>query len=104
MALIDTHSIVEDLIAAGFAKSQAEALTRLKILHYEDLASKKDLDNTESSLKKDLDSLKSVLKQDLSEVQHNLERRMDTIDTNFNWIKAIGLAIVALGIKIAFFN
>ena len=66
MALIDTHSIVEDLIAAGFAKSQAEALTKLKILHYEDLASKKDLENVETSLKKDLENVGKSVKSELS--------------------------------------
>lgn len=114
MALIDTHSIVEDLIAAGFAKSQAEALTRLKILHYEDLASKKDLENLEKSVRSDLNILDTKLttvKIELSEVkaeviniQHDLERRLDKIDNNFTWMKGIGIALLVLGIKIAFFN
>lgn len=118
MALIDTHSIVEDLIAAGFAKSQAEALTRLKILHYEDLASKNDLENLETTIRNEINILSTSLKQtetflkaevadvkaEVADVKHNLERRMDKIDTNFNWMKGIGMIIIGIGIKIAFFN
>ena len=103
MALIDTPSIVEDLIAAGFAKSQAEALTRLKILHYEDLASKKDLENIERSVYA-LDAKISIVTAEIAEVKHNLDSRMDKIDTNLNWIRGISIALLALGIKIAFFN
>jgi len=114
MALIDTHSIVEDLIAGGFAKSQAETLVRLKILHYEDLACKKDLENVESLIRRDLDTLDDKMdnmqtelmyvKKEIINVQHDLERRFDRIDNNFTWMKGIGVALLILGIKIAFFN
>ena len=111
MALIDTHSIVEDLIAAGFAKSQAEALTRLKILHYEDLASKKDLENTERILRQDLETFKISVNQsinkvetEVAEIKTEVALVKNKIDTNFYWMKGIGMALLILGIKMAFFN
>lgn len=104
MALIDTHSIVEDLIAAGFAKSQAEALTRLKILHYEDLATKKDLQNLELVLSKDIKNLNKELTKetinlndDLKKVEVSLEKLIRSEMSTMKWILGI---IAAVGIMI----
>ena len=72
MAIVDTHTIVEDLIKAGFTKGHAEALTKLKILHDEDIASKRDLDRLENSLIKDIDNLENSVKSEISSVKSEI--------------------------------
>ena len=89
MAIIDTHAIVEDLITAGFAKGQAEALTKLKILHYEDIASKRDLGRIENSLKKDMYNLENSVKSEISSVKSEIS----SVKSEINILKwMIGLS------------
>lgn len=80
------HALIKRFIHNGFTEEQAETITdgviEIVSIHNKELATK----------------------QDIAEAKHDLERRMDKIDTNLNWIKTIGMVIIGLGIKMAFFN
>ena len=43
MALIDTHTLIEDLIAVGFEKKQAETIIRVTSKNQNDFANKTDI-------------------------------------------------------------
>ena len=73
--LIDTHKAIEKLIAVGNNKENAEAIVELINSQEQNLATKTDIQLLEAKIEKDI-----------------------------NWLKAIGLVVVGLLIKVAFFN
>ena len=86
MALIDTHALVEEMVAAGVKKDQAVIFTKAINQSNDNLVTKSDL-------KLEINKLRS----EMSKMGHDL-------DTNLNWLKTIGLLLIGLGIKAAFFN
>lgn len=73
--LIDTHKAIERLIAVGNSKESAEVVVDLINSQEQSLATKADIQLLEAKIEKDI-----------------------------NWLKAIGLVLIGLGIKAAFFN
>ena len=92
MAIIDTHSLIEEMVAAGVKKQQAVIFT-------------KAINNSNDNLvtKSDLKIELSYLRTELSNVKHDLEIRMDKLDNNLTWLKGIGFVAIGLLVKIAFF-
>lgn len=86
MAIIDTHSLIEEMTAAGIKKEQAVIFTKAINQSNDNLVTKSDL------------------KLEINKLGHDLETRIEKIDTNLNWLKTIGLLLIGLGIKAAFFN
>ena len=86
MALIDTHSLIEEMIASGIKKEQAVILTKAINQSNDNLITKSDLNLA------------------ISDLRHDLETRIDKIDNNMNWLKGLGLLGIGLLIKVAFFS
>ena len=75
MALIDTHKAVKQFTTAGIPEKQAEAITEVISNIDQHVATKSDIARLE-----------------------------DKIEIEAKWIKALLLLLLAVGIKIAFFN
>jgi len=75
MALIDTHKAVKQFTTAGIPEKQAEAITEVISNIDQHVATKSDIARLE-----------------------------DKIEIESKWIKALLLLLLAVGIKIAFFN
>ncbi|MCP4264828.1 MAG: hypothetical protein GY777_04510 [Candidatus Brocadiaceae bacterium] len=75
MALIDTHKAVKQFTTAGIPEKQAEAITEVISNIDQQVATKSDIARLE-----------------------------DKIEIEAKWIKALLLLLLAVGIKIAFFN
>jgi hypothetical protein len=75
MALIDTHKAVKQFTTAGIPEKQAEAITEVISNIDQQVATKGDIARLE-----------------------------DKIEIEAKWIKALLLLLLAVGIKIAFFN
>lgn len=97
MALIDTHKVVKEFIAVGLKENQAEAITHVISNIDEKLATKADIARLESVNKADISRLESGMKADISRLE-------DKIDINMKWLIGIGMAILLLLVKMAFFN
>lgn len=104
MALIDTHELIEELVAAGEKKEVALIIAKTARQSNDNLVNKSDLKLSVSELRSEMSSMKSELRSEMSDMKHDLGTRIEKIDTNLNWLKAIGLLLVGLGIKAAFFN
>lgn len=80
--LIDTHEAVEKLLEAGNSKKNAETIVKLINSQDANLATKGDILRLENEFK-------------LLEVK---------LGKDINWLKGIGMVVIGLLIKIAFFN
>ena len=74
MALLDTHAVIEEMIAAGVNKKHAEIFTKAISQGNDDLVTNKDLRLTES----------------------NLNSSISNIETELKWLKALVLLILGL--------
>lgn len=72
MAMVDTHKLVEEMIASGIKKQQAEIITNAISQSNDNLLTKSDLMAA------------------ISDLRHHLESRIDRIDNNINWLRGIG--------------
>lgn len=77
MALLDTHSIVEELITVGFDKKQAEAITKINVATHDKLATKYDLEIVEKSLRSEIQSVRSEI-------------------STLKWMTGLGMAIILM--------
>jgi predicted nuclease with TOPRIM domain len=118
MPLIDTHSVIKEFIAAGINEQQAELITKTINQSNNNLVTKADLkasvvelrseiahvrseiNEVKSELKAEINEVKSELKAEISE----LGARIDKIDNNQSWLKAMGFIIIGLLVKLAFFS
>jgi hypothetical protein len=74
MVILDTHKLVEEMIAAGLKKKQAEVITAAISQSNNDLVTKNDLELAISGLRNDN-----------------------------KWLKALMFVIIGLLVKVAFF-
>ena len=102
--ILDTHRFVENLVAAGYEKKQAEVFVQELNENQKELATKEDLKLLQSELKQDISSLKI----DISEVRSELKQDMSNLKYDIiNWmfgffISTIAINITAIGILIRF--
>jgi hypothetical protein len=61
MALIDTHAVIEELIASGVKKKQAEIITKAIGQGGDNLITKTDLELALSDIRSDMKWLKSLI-------------------------------------------
>lgn len=61
MALIDTHAVVEELIASGVKKKQAEIITKAISQGNDNLVTKTDLELALSDIRADMKCLKALV-------------------------------------------
>lgn len=61
MALLDTHAVIEELIASGVKKKQAEIITKAISQGGDNLVTKTDLELALSDLRSDMKWLKSLI-------------------------------------------
>ncbi len=79
----DTHAYVKKLQAAGFTEAQAEVQAEaIAGLVNEQLATKRDLKELETTLKRDLAELETALKRDLKELETTLRGGMKEQETS----------------------
>ncbi|MEE8554434.1 MAG: hypothetical protein V3T00_01145 [bacterium] len=79
----DTHAYVKKLQAVGFTEAQAEVQAEaIAGLVNEQLATKRDLKELETTLKRDLAELETALKRDLKELETTLRGGMKEQETS----------------------
>ena len=107
---METLEIVKILESPKISHDQAIKLAEA-INGRSGIATREDLLKVESSLKEDLLKVESSLKEDLLKVESslkenvkNLENRVIKLEISLNWLKGMGLAIIALLVKLTFFN
>lgn len=61
MSTIDTHQVIEEMIAAGVEKRQAEVITRAIRQNEHNLVTKNDLELAVSDLRTDMKWLKGLM-------------------------------------------
>jgi len=90
----DTHAYVKKLVTVGVSEKQAEvqAETLTELLD-NNLATKRDLKELETSLKRDIKELEASTQRDLKELEMRLTIRLGAI-------MAGGIAIVATLVKL----
>jgi hypothetical protein len=113
MAILDTHAVVEEFIAVGIDKKQAEVIVRTMNQTNNNLVTKFDLDlaltklksdlkdetsSLRSELKEDVNSLRSELKEDIAELRSEIME----VKTNFKWIYIAGGGIIGLLINLTY--
>jgi len=87
--LIDTHKAIEKLIAVGNKKANAEAIVEIINSQEDSLATKGDI---------------LSIKKEMEVIDTKLEGKMNGLEKDINWLKALQIAILVLLIKVAFFN
>lgn len=86
----DTHAYVKKLQAAGFTEAQAEVQAEaIAELVNEQLATKRDLKDLETTLQRDLAELGTALKRDLKELELRLTVRLGAM-----FVAAVGVVAV----------
>jgi len=92
--VFDTHAYVKKLVTAGVSEAQAEvqAETLTELLD-NNLATRRDLKELETSLKHDIKELEVSTQRDLKELEMRLTIRLGAIMTG-------GIAIVATLVKL----
>lgn len=90
----DTHAYVKKLVTVGVSEAQAEvqAETLTELLD-NNLATKRDLRELETSLKRDIKELEASARRDIKELEMRLTIRLGAI-------MAGGIAIVATLVKL----
>ena len=88
MALIDTHSIIKELIDAGTSEKEAEVFVKR-------FAAREEF----SYLKNDL-----ATKYDIHELKSDISKLENKMDINMRWIMAISGAMFLMLVKLVFFN
>ena len=61
MALLDTHAVIEELIASGVKKKQAEIITRAISQGNDNLVTKSDLESAIVELRSDIKWIKGLI-------------------------------------------
>ncbi|MCH9046610.1 MAG: DUF1640 domain-containing protein [SAR324 cluster bacterium] len=86
----DTHAYVKKLQAAGFTEAQAEVQAEaIAELVNEQLATKRDLKELETTLQRDLAELETALKREIKELELRLTVRLGAM-----FVAAVGVVAV----------
>lgn len=91
--IIDTHSIVKELIDTGASEKQAEVIVKRFV-------ARDEVESLNSQLATKADILK--LESDISGFKSEVKSEINGINTNIKRIIAIGLLIVGILLKDAF--
>lgn len=92
--IIDTHSIVKELIDAGASEKQAEVIVKRFVARDEveslnsQLATKADITRLELATKADIHKLES----DISEFKSEIKSEIKLINGSISWLKTISIA------------
>jgi hypothetical protein len=77
MAIIDTYSLIEEMVEAGVKKQQAVVFTKAINQSNDNLVTKSDLklemNKLSSELRAEISNTKHDLKEDISNLKHELE-------------------------------
>jgi len=96
--LFDTLEFAKTLKAANFTDTQAEALAQAVAgIVDEQLATKRDLKETESVLKRDLKETESALKRDMQELEIRLKH---DLTLRLGAMLVAGISVVAALVKL----
>lgn len=114
MALIDTHELIEELVAAGEKKEVAVIIAKTTRQSNDNLVNKSDLKLSVSELRSEINGLRYELKEELSEVRSELKKEIAElrselkeeiaeVRTNLKWIMRIGIFLAPFIVKTALF-
>ena len=92
MALIDTYSIIEEMVASGIKKEQAVIITKAINQSNDNLATKSDLKAEVSQIRSEISKVKHELITEISNVKHELETDISELKTDISWLKVISIA------------
>ena len=81
MALIDTYSLIEEMVAGGIKKEQAVIITKAINQSNDNLATKSDLKAEVSQIRSEISNVKHELETDISELKNDI-----------SWLKVISIA------------
>lgn len=94
----DTHAYVKKLQAAGFTEAQAEVQAEaIAELVNEQLATKRDLKDLETTLQRDLAELEAALKRDLKERETTLKRDLKELELRLT-VRLGAIVTAAVGV------
>ncbi len=96
--VIDTHSAIKKLEAAGFHTEQAEVVTSLFSSRESELATKSDLRLLKGELKTDIAELRTELKTDIAELRTELKDDISELKGDITELKG-GHAVLQEQIK-----
>ena len=125
MALIDTHELIEELVAAGEKKEVAVIIAKTTRQSNDNLVNKSDLKlsvaelrseinglryelkeeiaEVRSELKEEIAEVRSELKEEIAEVRSELKEEIAEVRTNLKWIMRIGIFLAPFIVKTALF-
>ena len=86
MALIDTHALIEEMIAAGIKKDQAVIFTKAITQSNDNLVTNSDL------------------KLEANKLDNKIDLLSNKLDVHMKWIMGIGGAMFLMLVKLTFFN
>ena len=94
MTVLDTHTIVKELISVGISEKEAEVLIKRFVARDEINYFKSEI-----ATKTHIYELRSELKSDISELRSEFFKLENKMDINMKWIMAIGVVIIGLLLK-----
>lgn len=92
MALIDTYSLIEEMVAGGIKKEQAVIITKAINQSNDNLATKSDLKAEVSQIRSEISNVKHELITEISNVKHELETDISELKNDISWLKVISIA------------
>lgn len=99
MAQLDTHAVIEELIASGTPKKEAEVFVKNFVIKEElssiekeqsQLATKMDIVKLESKI----ESVENRLESKIDKLESKLDSGFNSINTNLKWISFLVIAVL----------
>lgn len=91
--ILDTHRFVEELIAAGFNKNQAEVFVNRLNQSSDNLATKGDIVRLENKLDASIEKLET-----------KIDSFKNEINVELKWIRYFLMAVIGMLVKLVFFQ
>lgn len=91
--ILDTHRFVEELIAAGFNKNQAEVFVNRLNQSSDNLATKGDIARLENKLDASIEKLET-----------KIDSFKNEINVELKWIRYFLMAVIGMLVKLVFFQ
>ncbi len=90
--MINTHVAFKKLVENGMTNNLAKTITEILELQQSNIVTKNDLKIEMTQIR-----------MEMTELRTGLNSRMDKMENDMSWLKAIGFIIIGLLIKIALF-
>lgn len=97
MSTLDTHTIIKELVHSGIKEQEAETLVSHFVSKSEFLALEKD--RLGLATKHDI----SLISKDIELLREEFKSYFNKIENEQKWLKALGLLILGILVKMVFF-